>query len=107
LCTDQDENFVVIELKRGKAPDIVVTQLTRYINWVKENLANDGQTVRRLIIAKTFDKRLWYTLTSRDDIDLLIYDWHLTLNRFTPPDVQTELSISSSAKAVDSFGGRE
>lgn len=104
LCVDEDGNFVIIELKREKAPDTVVTQVTRYINWVRESLAIDGQAVRALIIAKSFDRRLWYALTSREDIDALVYDWHLNLKRFTPPYDQPEASINSSLATAHSFG---
>ncbi len=102
LCVDEDGNFVVIELKRGKAPDKVVTQVTRYINWVKESLASDGQTVKGLIIAKSFDNRLWYALMSHGDIDAMVYDWHLTLKKFTP--LHDGVSTSSSLATAHSSG---
>lgn len=101
LCVDEDGNFTVIELKRGKAPDKVVTQVTRYINWVKETLASEGQAVRGLIIAKSFDKRLWYALMSRGDMDAMVYDWHLTLKKFAP--LHDEASTNSSLATAYSF----
>ena len=53
LAIDKSTNdLVIIELKKGKTSDATVGQLLRYINWVKENVANDAQNVRGIIIAK-------------------------------------------------------
>ena len=62
LCVDTDGRFVVIELKRNRAPDKVVAQTDRYIAWVTQNMAKPGQAVRGLIICKSFDRHLSYTL---------------------------------------------
>ena len=79
LCTDTAENFIVIELKKNKAPDRVVAQIDRYIAWVQENLARPDQSVRGIVIAKSFNNHLSYSLSRRDEIELWVYDWHLTL----------------------------
>lgn len=81
LCTDNNDNFIVIELKRGRAPDKVVAQVDRYIAWVEKNLAQTGQSVRGIVIAKSFNNHLSYSLSRRDEIDLWIYDWQLTLDK--------------------------
>ncbi|MBE7550976.1 MAG: DUF1016 family protein [Anaerolineales bacterium] len=81
LCLDTRNNFVVIELKRNKAPDRVVAQVDRYIAWVEKNLAQPGQRVRGLIIAKSFDKRLKFTLIQRRNIDFWIYDYQLRFDK--------------------------
>jgi hypothetical protein len=57
LAKDKDDNFVVIELKAGKAGDNVVGQTQGYMTWVEENLA-DGKKVRGIIIANDFDERV-------------------------------------------------
>jgi RecB family endonuclease NucS len=41
----------VVELKRGRASDVVVGQALRYMGFVKEQLAEDDQTVEGAIIA--------------------------------------------------------
>lgn len=51
LCTDQQGNFVVIELKKDRSSDKVVGQIQRYMGWVKENLAGD-KDVRGIIILR-------------------------------------------------------
>lgn len=80
LCVDSEDNFLVIELKRNKAPDKVVAQTDRYMAWVQENLAQTNQRVRGLIIAKSLDKHLAYILSQRQNIDFWAYSWHLQLD---------------------------
>ena len=81
LCQDAEGNFMVIELKRGKAPDRVVAQVDRYMEWVDRNLARPDQRVRGLIVAGSADQRLLHTLARRKDVDLYLYDWRLKLER--------------------------
>jgi hypothetical protein len=81
LCTNSNNQFLIIELKRGKAPDRVTAQMDRYITWVQRNLAQEGQQVRGLIIAKSIDSRLAYTLSRRPNIDFWAYDWLLEFNK--------------------------
>ena len=43
---------MVIELKRDKAADKTVNQISRYVQWVEENLSSkDGKSVRGIIVA--------------------------------------------------------
>ncbi|MBL1130395.1 MAG: DUF91 domain-containing protein [Chloroflexi bacterium] len=81
LCTDNNGDFVVIELKRNRAPDEVVAQIDRYMAWVEQNLVQPNQQVRGIIIARKFSKHLNYTLSRRSGIDFWLYDWQLN---FTP-----------------------
>lgn len=81
LSIDRQGNLVVIELKRGRAPDRVVAQVDRYIAWVKQHLAQPGQRVRGLIIAKSFGSRLAHTLSRRRGIRIWTYDWQLKFNK--------------------------
>lgn len=66
-------NFVVIELKKGRESDVVVGQILRYMGWVQENLCNDEQTVRGLIICKDVDPKLEYALKMVKNVDLKLY----------------------------------
>lgn len=59
----------------------MVAQVDRYIAWVEKNLAQPGQRVRGLIIAKSFDKRLKFTLIQRRNIDFWIYDYQLRFDK--------------------------
>ena len=74
LAIDKDKNdLVVIELKRGKTSDSTVGQLLRYINWVKENVAEKGQNVRGIIIAKDVDKALNYAVKNLENVAVKTY----------------------------------
>lgn len=81
LCLNQTGNFVVIELKRNKAPDKVIAQVDRYIAWVEKNLAKPNQQVRGLVIANTLDKRLAYSLSRRPKIDFWAYNWVIVFDK--------------------------
>jgi restriction system protein len=50
--------LLVVELKRGRASDVVVGQVLRYVGYVQDELAEEGQTVRGAIIALEDDLRL-------------------------------------------------
>lgn len=73
LAVDEKNNFVVIELKKGRESDKVVGQLLRYIGWVKKNLATKGQTVQGLIICKDVDEKLDYAISAVSNISLKRY----------------------------------
>jgi predicted RNA-binding protein len=74
LAIDKDKNdLVVIELKRGKTSDSIVGQLLRYINWVKENVAEEGQNVRGIIVAKDVDDALSYAVKNLENVEVKTY----------------------------------
>jgi restriction system protein len=68
------KSFVVIELKRGRSSDQVIGQTLRYMGWVKEELCNDGQAVKGLIICGEPDTKLSYALKMTKNIDVRYYD---------------------------------
>lgn len=74
------KDFVVIELKKGKTSDAAVGQILRYINWVKENVADTGQNVNGILIAKEVDDALKYGVKNLDYIEIKTYkvDFQLT-----------------------------
>lgn len=74
LCIDKDSNdFVVIELKKGKESDKVLGQVQRYMGWVKKNLAKDSQNVRGIIITGEYDERLSLAASTNTNIKLKYY----------------------------------
>lgn len=81
LSTDEAGNFVIIELKRDKAPDTVVAQTDRYMAWVENNLVQPGQKVRGIVIARKYDHRLAHTLQRRPDMEGWLYTWQLVLGK--------------------------
>jgi len=44
-----NQDWVVIELKKGRSSDAVVGQLLRYMGWVKRHKAAEGEGVRGII----------------------------------------------------------
>ena len=50
ISKDKKE-LLVVELKKGRASDVVVGQIQRYMGYVKEELAESNQSVRGVIIA--------------------------------------------------------
>lgn len=75
LAKDRENtDWVVIELKRGRSSDVVVGQLLRYMGWVQENLAGEGEAVKGVVIAGDVDDRLQYALKPLiDKVTLLTY----------------------------------
>lgn len=73
-------SYVVIELKKGRKSSKVVGQILSYMGWVKENLCEEGQNVKGLIICKEGDERLNNALMMVSDmIDLKFYKLNLEL----------------------------
>jgi len=58
ICTDENGDMVVLELKRGMTSDETIGQVLRYVGWVKENIAIDGQKVKGWIVAGDYDEHL-------------------------------------------------
>jgi integrase len=59
LCISKDgKTLLVVELKKGRASDMVVGQTLRYMGYVSDELAEPNQQVKGLIIALSDDKRL-------------------------------------------------
>lgn len=82
LCKNKKSNdYVVIELKRGREGDKVVGQTLRYIGWVKKNLAKSSQNVKGMIITYENDKKLSYALESiKDLIELKFYKISISIS---------------------------
>lgn len=51
-------DYVVIELKKGRSADKVYGQCSRYMGWVRKNLAERGAKVHGAIVARQIDDKL-------------------------------------------------
>jgi len=71
--------WLVIELKRQQASDDTVGQVLRYMGWVAEELASEGETVQGLIIAHEVDAKIRYALMPAANVGFMCYsvDFHL------------------------------
>lgn len=59
LTTDaKSGDYVVIELKKGRSADKVYGQCSRYMGWVRKNLATAGAKVHGVIVARKIDEKL-------------------------------------------------
>ena len=68
-----------MELKRGRASDVVVGQVLRYIGYVQDELAEVGQTVEGAIIALEDDLRLRRALAVVPSVAFYRYQVSFTL----------------------------
>lgn len=74
LAVSKDKKeLLVVELKRGRVSDVVVGQIQRYMGYVKEELAEPGQTVRGVIVALEDDLRIRRALAVAPDISFFQY----------------------------------
>lgn len=74
LAISKDKKrLLVVELKKGRASDAVVGQTLRYMSYVQDELAEDGQTVLGVIIAHEDDQRIRRALSMTPRITFYRY----------------------------------
>lgn len=74
LAVSKDKKtLLVVELKKGRASDVVVGQALRYMGYVQEELAEDNQSVRGVIIAMEDDQRIRRALKMTPNIEFYRY----------------------------------
>jgi len=78
LAVDDEEAFVVFELKRASSPDYAIGQLARYMGWVRQTVGK-GRKVRGVIVAKAISERLRYAASVFPNVSLFEYkvEFHL------------------------------
>ena len=74
------KEYLVIELKKGKASDVVVGQILRYMGFVKQDLAVKGESVRGIVIALDDDLRLKNALSMVPNVDFYRYQIEFKLH---------------------------
>lgn len=67
------KELLVVELKKGRASDSVVGQIQRYMGYVHDELAEENQEVKGVIIALDDDKRIRRALTVARNIEFFRY----------------------------------
>jgi tetratricopeptide (TPR) repeat protein len=78
LVEDIDTNdLIVIELKRGQSDDQVVGQISRYMTWVRENLAERDQRTCGIICVHHASENL--KLSAKNIPGLEIFEYELNL----------------------------
>lgn len=81
LAVENENDFVVIELKVSKGYDRAVGQLLRYMGWIEQNLAEPGQRVKGMIIARTISEDLRLATSRINDVELFEYELSISLNK--------------------------
>ena len=81
LATDAKGSLVVVELKVSRGYDRVVGQLMRYVGWIKKNLAEPGQSVRGVIVARAISEDLLLACSMVPGVELFEYELSLSLKR--------------------------
>lgn len=80
LAISKDKKrLLVIELKRGRASDVVVGQTLRYIGFVQEEIATEGQKVEGAIIALENDQKIRWALVTVPFISFYRYEINFKL----------------------------
>ena len=75
LAVSKDrQELLVVELKKGRASDTVVGQIQRYMGFIAEDIAEDHQRVRGVIIALEDDLRIKRALKVAPNIDFYKYE---------------------------------
>jgi restriction system protein len=74
LAISKDKkSLLVVELKKGRASDSVVGQIQRYMGYVKEELAEENQSVKGIIVAMENDLRIKRALAVISNIEFYKY----------------------------------
>ena len=82
LAISKDKKrLLVVELKKGRASDAVVGQALRYMSFVKDELAEENQTVSAVIIAHEDDPRLRRALSQVPHIEFYRYEVSFKLRK--------------------------
>jgi len=72
--TPGKRRWLVIELKRGCTSDEALGQVQRYMGWVKEKVADEGETVEGMLIGREEDNQLRYALKVAPDVTFRRYE---------------------------------
>lgn len=78
-------NFVVFELKLSRGADKAMGQISRYMGWIKRNLATDKK-VGGVIVAREVDEKLKYAASIVPDINLFAYKLHFKIRQVSIGD---------------------
>jgi len=66
--------WLVVELKRNQSSDDTVGQVLRYMGYVRDHVAVDGDEVMGLIISHAGDDRIHYALRMVPNVSLMLYE---------------------------------
>ena len=79
--TKDRKELLVVELKKGPASDVLVAQIQRYIGYVLGELAEDGQSVKGVIIDWSEGLRIKRDLQVANNMDFYRYEVSFKFNK--------------------------
>jgi hypothetical protein len=77
----KEKAWLVVELKRNQSSDDTVGQATRYMGYVREQVAGKDDRVDGLIIAHAGDEKIRYALSMIPSVSLMLYEVDFRLKR--------------------------
>jgi hypothetical protein len=77
-----EKKWLIIELKRDATSDATVGQALRYMGWVTKHLAEAGDEVHGLIIARSGDDAILYAICAVPRLEFMTYEVEF---RLKPP----------------------
>jgi len=80
----REPRLLVVELKRNQSSDQTVGQVLRYMGWVSQHLAGEGDSVEALIIAHRPDKATRYALLMVPGVSMMTYEVDFRLEPLKP-----------------------
>jgi hypothetical protein len=81
LALDAKGACVVIELKVSRGYDRVLGQLRRYMGWIAKNQAEQGQTVRGMIVAREISEDLKLACFGVPSVELFEYEMSVAVKK--------------------------
>ena len=87
LAVDDDNNVVIFELKLSRGVDRAMGQISRYMGWIKQNMAGDKK-VLGVIVAQNVVEKLKYAASIIPQISLFEYELNFQIGevKINQPD---------------------
>lgn len=83
LAVDKQNNYVVIELKVARGYDRTIGQLLRYMGWIRQELADQEQLVRGVIVASNISTDLKLASSLLNNVELFEYNLSFSLEKIS------------------------
>jgi len=72
------DDFVIVELKKGQAPNETLLQILRYMSWVRQHLSGKND-VKGIILTESADSGLEQILGEVPNVSIRYYSISVTL----------------------------
>jgi len=82
LFQTEEDNFLIIEVKKNMARYEPVGQILGYINWVKENLVGDDEVVRGIIICADIHPQLRSAFNEANNPNIQVWKYEMQEEEF-------------------------